>query len=98
MTETITVNPVAPSIKKVMPAKGPAAGGTMVTIIGAHLGEASAVHFGAAEAVSFEKISSTQLTAVSPAGAPGKVQVTVTTPAGTTESTKAHFKYLKPKT
>jgi plastocyanin len=98
MTETITVKAVAPSIKKVTPAKGPAAGGTTVTIVGAHLGEASAVHFGASEAVSFEKVSSTLLTAVSPAEVPGKVQVSVTTPAGTSASTKAHFKYLKPKT
>jgi plastocyanin len=97
MKETVTVNPVAPSISHVAPGKGPAAGGTTVTITGAHFSEATAVHFGALEATHFEVLSPTSATAVSPEEAPGKVEVTVTTPSGTSVSKKAHFKFLKPK-
>jgi hypothetical protein len=95
---SVVVGPVTlPSISKVSPRKGPASGGTSVTITGAHLSEASAVHFGPLSAASFNAISPNKLTAVSPAGTAGKLDITVTTPQGTSAITWAdHFKLGPP--
>jgi len=72
----------APSVASVAPASGPVAGGTSVTVMGANLSGATGVKFGSV-AATFTVVSSTQLTATSPAQAAGGVDVTVTTPAGT---------------
>ncbi|WP_424711980.1 IPT/TIG domain-containing protein [Kitasatospora acidiphila] len=72
----------APQLSAVVPDEGPVAGGTTVTITGSNLLEATAVLFGAVPASSFTVVSSTQITATVPAGS-GTVQVTVTTPGGT---------------
>jgi hypothetical protein len=72
----------APALTSVGPSSGPAAGGTTVTLTGTNLTGANAVTFGANAATSFTVNSSTQITAVAPAGA-GTVQVTATTPGGT---------------
>jgi alpha-tubulin suppressor-like RCC1 family protein len=83
----------APTVKKLSPSSGPAAGGTTVTITGANLAGANAVTFGSEPATSFEVNSSTSITAVSPAQTAGTVNVTVTTPAGTSATSAAsHFK------
>ncbi|MFE3548019.1 beta strand repeat-containing protein [Streptomyces kronopolitis] len=71
----------APVLSSVSPNTGPAAGGTVVTLSGTGLAGATAVRFGSVSA-SFTVVSSTQITAVAPAGT-GTVQVTVTTPGGT---------------
>ena len=94
----VVVGPVTlPSIAKVSPRKGAASGGTSVTITGSHLSEATAVHFGALPAASFKASSPNKLTAVSPAGTAGKLDITVTTPQGTSETTSAdHFKLGPP--
>jgi hypothetical protein len=81
--------PVAPTVTKVKPIRGPVAGGTAVTIEGTNLFSATAVHFGSIEAASFLVISPTKIAAVSPPEPAGKVDVTVTTPDGTTAITKA---------
>jgi IPT/TIG domain len=74
----------APTVTGVSPNSGPLAGGTSVTITGTDLLGASAVYFGTTQATSFNVTSSTSITAVSPLGTnPGPVDVTVTTPAGT---------------
>jgi hypothetical protein len=77
--------------------KGPLAGGTAVTITGTGFTGASAVDFGSRSAASFEVTSPTTITAVAPVGAAlGLVDVTVTTPQGTSAVTKKdHFKYTK---
>jgi hypothetical protein len=85
----------APAIARVEPGRGPAAGGTTVTIGGVNFTSATAVRFGSAPAASFTVDSPSSITAVSPAGDPGTVAVTVTTPIGASEpSSPARFKYV----
>jgi hypothetical protein len=88
--------PPPPTVTAISPAEGPQAGGTAVTITGANLGGATAVHFGAASAASFKVESATSIVAISPAGS-GKVDVTVTTAVGTSATSAADaFTYLAP--
>ena len=77
-----------PSVTGVSPASGPATGGTSVTITGTGFLGATAVHFGSNTATSFTVNSSTQITAIDPAGS-GTVNVTVTTAGGTSASLTA---------
>jgi hypothetical protein len=80
-----------------VPAKGPAAGATTVTLTGKNLGEATAVSFGTVPAASFKVISPTSLSAVSPAESAGIIDVTVTSPGATSALTTAdHFKFGPP--
>ncbi|MCX5109245.1 IPT/TIG domain-containing protein [Streptomyces sp. NBC_00378] len=65
----------------ISPNEGSTGGGTLVTITGTNLSNASAVTFGSNSATSVTQVSPTQVTAVSPSGA-GTVGVTVTTPGG----------------
>jgi hypothetical protein len=89
-----------PVVTKVTPAKGPEAGGTPVEITGQHFLGATRVMFGAVPATEVKALSSTEITAVSPAGM-GDVDVTVETLFGMSEAfsgeTEAHesdeFKY-----
>jgi hypothetical protein len=86
----------APTVTKIEPSSGPAAGGTSVTITGTNLSGATAVKFGATNATSFTVNSATSITAVSPAGT-GTVDVTVTTPEGTSATSSAdQFTYVMP--
>jgi hypothetical protein len=88
-TSSITSNGLAyayltaPVVTAVSPDHGPAQGGNMVTIIGSGLSGLTGVQFGGVPATSFTVVSSTQINAVVPPGPPGAVQVTVTTPGGT---------------
>jgi polyvinyl alcohol dehydrogenase (cytochrome) len=79
--------PEPPAITGVSPSKGPVAGGTTVTITGANFTGASAVAFGSTNAKSFTLVSSTSITAVSPARPAGVVDITVTAPGGTSALT-----------
>jgi hypothetical protein len=84
----------APSVAKLEPTEGPRAGGTSVTVTGANFTEASAVTFGSTAAASFKANSDTSITAVSPNGT-GSVDVTVTTPGGTSPVSEADkFSYV----
>ncbi|MEU3657703.1 IPT/TIG domain-containing protein, partial [Streptomyces sp. NPDC032161] len=76
-----------PVVSFVNPAQRPVSGGTTVVITGTGLTGATAVRFGAANAVSFTVTSATQITAVTPAGSAGPVAVTVTSPSGTSNAT-----------
>ena len=78
----------ASSVTGVSPATGPAAGATSVTISGTRLNGASAVHFGATAASEYEVRSPSEILAVSPPGS-GAVDITVTTPEGTSAATPA---------
>jgi alpha-tubulin suppressor-like RCC1 family protein len=78
---------VPPTVIKLSAKKGPGAGGTTLTITGTNFTEATAVRFGSAKAKSFTVHSSSSILAESPAGA-GTVEVTVTTPGGTSASAK----------
>jgi IPT/TIG domain len=88
--------PEPPTVTRLSPKRGHAAGGTAVTITGTSFTGASAVRFGATSASSFTVLSATSIQAVSPHGSRGTVDITVTTPLGTsTVSRKDHFKYTR---
>ncbi|MEI9982556.1 MAG: IPT/TIG domain-containing protein [Aliidongia sp.] len=72
-----------PTVTGLSPSAGPLAGGTLVTITGTNLSGAGAVSFGSTSTLIFEVDSDTSITATAPSGAAGKVNVTVTTPGGT---------------
>jgi hypothetical protein len=82
-TAKFTYVAAAPTVTSVSPNAGPGGGNATVTITGTNFTGASAVKFGAANAVSYVVNSATQITAVTPAGSPGAVDVTVTTSAAT---------------
>jgi large repetitive protein len=85
----------APTVTAVSPTSGPLAGGTSVTITGTGLTGATVVDFGSVAATNVVVVSDTQITATSPAGAAGTVNVTVTTPGGVSASSPAdHFAYV----
>jgi hypothetical protein len=86
-----------PAVTKVSPASGPRAGGTLVTVTGTGFTGASVVDFGSAPAQSVTVLTDATLTALSPAGAAGAVDVTVTTPDGTSATDGAdRFSYDLP--
>jgi hypothetical protein len=93
---TYTPSGPSPTITKLAPKKGPGVGGTRVVIHGTGLdNEAVAVSFGGVSAESFAVVSATEITAVSPPGASGTLDVTVTTIGGTSPITAAdRFEYL----
>jgi RHS repeat-associated protein len=83
----------APAVTKISPGSGPAAGGTKVTITGTGFTDASAVKFGSKKATTFKVASATSISATSPSGS-GTVDITVTTPGGTSSKVTAdHFSY-----
>jgi DNA-binding beta-propeller fold protein YncE len=79
----------APIVSSVSPASGATSGGNSVTISGSNLTGASAVKFGTVAATGFSVGSATQITATVPAGGAGIVDVTVTTPDGTSATSVA---------
>jgi autotransporter-associated beta strand protein len=82
----------APYITSLDTTVGLAAGGTTVNIIGDDLSGATAANFGGAAAASFTVNADGSITAVSPAGTVGTVgtvDVSVTTPAGTSDPVPA---------
>ena len=89
--------PPAPTVTNVSPASGPTTGGTSVTITGTGLSGATAVKFGGNPAT-FSVTGATTITATAPAtGSLGGVDVTVTTPGGTSATSAAdQFSYLAP--
>ncbi|GAA1013812.1 IPT/TIG domain-containing protein [Streptomyces thermogriseus] len=70
-----------PILTAATPAQGPSAGGNTVTLTGQNLSNATSVLFGGTPAA-FTVVSSTEIVAQAPPGA-GVVNVTVTTPGGT---------------
>jgi alpha-tubulin suppressor-like RCC1 family protein len=87
-----------PAVTAISPKSGAIGGGTSVTITGVSLGGTTAVHFGATSAATFTINSATSVTATSPAGS-GTVDVTITTPAGTSPAGAAdRFSYRPPPT
>jgi hypothetical protein len=84
-----------PSVTGVAPGYGKQSGGDTVTITGSGFTYASAVNFGSTPAPAFSvNPSGTQITATSPAGS-GTVDITVTTPGGTSATSNAdQFTYV----
>ncbi|HWE65827.1 MAG TPA: IPT/TIG domain-containing protein [Acidimicrobiales bacterium] len=86
---------VPPTVTGVVPSSGPTAGGTTVTISGSGFACVTGVKFGTTPAASFTVVSPTQITAVSPAGAAGTIDVTVTNCFGTSPTgTADQFTYI----
>jgi IPT/TIG domain len=84
-----------PAVTGIDPSWGPRAGGASVTITGSGFSGATAVDFGSSPAVSFAVLGSTSITAISPAGSAGSVDVTVTTPGGVSATSPTdRFAYL----
>lgn len=81
-----------PTIATVTPTSGPTSGGTAVTITGTHLDSTDSVTFGGTPAP-FSVINTTTLSAVTPPGAAGAADVTVTNPAGSDTAVGA-FTYV----
>ncbi len=90
-------SPAIPTVTSLVPASGPAVGGTVITITGTGFTGATAVNFGTITGTCLTVNSATQLTVTSPPGAAGTVNVTVTTPNGTSAVTLAgQFTYTSP--
>ncbi|WP_232679363.1 IPT/TIG domain-containing protein, partial [Nocardioides sp. R-C-SC26] len=87
----------APTAASLSPSSGPSAGGTSVTVTGSgFVAGATSVTVGgvAVPAGSVTVSSSTSLTVVTPANAPGTVAVTVTTVDGTSDPVPGGFTYV----
>ena len=86
-----------PTIKKLSVKKGPAGGGTAMTITGTGFVGVTGIKFGSVGVKSFTVGSTTSITVTSPANTAGLVDVTVTTPNGTSGTNgKDHFRYANP--
>ncbi|WP_167468688.1 putative Ig domain-containing protein [Janthinobacterium lividum] len=84
-----------PTITGVSPASGPATGGTAVTITGTGFTGVTALKFGANNGVSVTVVNATTITATSPSGSAGTVNVTVTATGGTSATGAANqFTYI----
>ncbi|HUH80789.1 MAG TPA: IPT/TIG domain-containing protein [Solirubrobacteraceae bacterium] len=88
---------IPPEIKKLSVKKGPASGGTELTITGSFFTYTSAVSFGQVPAASFKVVSQNEISAVTPPNTAGLMDVTVTSPYGTSAmSGKDRFRYENP--
>lgn len=86
-----------PIITAISPSQGDVAGGTQVTITGLNFSGTTAVMFGSTPAPAFTVVSHNQITATVPAGMAGDVQITVTSPEGTSTPTAAsRYTYTTP--
>lgn len=72
----------APIVTAISPRSGGVGGGTTVTVTGSGFTGATSVQFGANNASAVTVVSDTQITATSPPGNVGTVDVKVATPAG----------------
>jgi hypothetical protein len=95
-SHSLSMGAPAATVTGVSPGSGPHQGGTSVALTGLNFAEATSVHFGANAAASFTVNSPTSITATSPAGS-GTVDITVTTPSGTSAAGAAdRFTYTPP--
>ena len=88
---------VIPTVSSVSPNNGSVAGGTAVTITGTNFAAGATVQFGSAAATNVVVVSSTSITATSPAGSAGAVTVTVTV-NGQSGTLPSGFSYVVPPT
>jgi hypothetical protein len=93
--DQFTYADAAPSVTSVSPNTGAAAGGETVTISGTGFTTAKGVYFGGVAAASFTVNSDGSITAVTPAGTAGTVDVTVSAAGGTSATAPAdQFTYV----
>ncbi len=83
-----------PTVTSVSPNSGPTAGGTAVTITGTNFAAGATVTFGGTAATNVVVVSSTSITATTPAGSAGAVTVTVTNPGPQSGSLTNGFTYV----
>lgn len=96
MGSSSSVFAAAPTVTGLNPTSGP--GGTDVTITGTNFTGATTVKFGSTASLSFTVVSDTEITAFAPGGT-GTVDVTVTTPSGTSAiNPNDQFTYIPPPT
>jgi hypothetical protein len=88
---------VGPTVSSVSPNNGPIAGGTGVTLTGTNFAAGATVTFGSTAATNVVVVSSTSITATTPAHAAGAVTVTVTA-SGQSGSLSNGFTYNGPVT
>jgi hypothetical protein len=93
LATAFTFEPLPPTVTKVTASRGPADGGTTVTVTGTNFTTVTAVDFGTAPGTSLTRVGADQLTVVTPVGTPGPVAVSVTA-AGGTGSLAAGFTYV----
>jgi hypothetical protein len=79
----------APTVTGISPGSGSQSGGTIVIVAGTNFTGATGVSFGSYGATSFFVNSPTQITAVAPAQGATTVDITVTTPIGTSATSSA---------
>jgi streptogramin lyase/PKD repeat protein len=84
-SEAATLRTDLPAVGAVSPANGPTTGATEVTITGEDLGEVESVRFGAIPATAVKAVSAATVTATAPAHVAGRVDVTLTSSAGTSK-------------
>lgn len=85
-----------PAVSAVSPKSGPTTGGTAVTITGTGFQAGATITFGGTAATSAVVVSSTRITAVTPAKATGKVAVAVINPDNQSSSLANGFFYMPP--
>ena len=90
-----TQTPTAPTVTSILPASGPASGGTNVTITGTGFTDATDVIFGDYDAINLIITSDTSINITSPANKAGTVDVKVITLEGTSASSPgSKFTYI----
>lgn len=87
---------VPPTVSSVIPATGPTAGGTLVTINGSGFLSGATVTIGGAACSSVVRVNSTTITAVSPAGVAGARDVVVTNPDAQSTTLSGAFLFVSP--
>ncbi len=87
-----------PKLTSIAPDFGSNAGGTLVTIIGSAFQNGATVSIGGAAAPGVSTKSSTSISATTPAGAAGAVDVVVTNPDTQTGTLEGGFTYVPPPT
>ncbi len=91
--------PPAPTITSVSPKSGTTAGGTNVTITGTGFTSTTKVAFGTVAAATYNVVSATKITAVSPAEPAALRNIFVTNPGGTSTAVTAdQFNFVTPPT
>ena len=80
---------LTPTVTAISPVTGPSSGNTSVTITGTSFTGATSVEFGSQAASAYTVDSPTEITATSPPVAASTVDVTVTTPSGTSSTSSA---------
>jgi formylglycine-generating enzyme required for sulfatase activity len=86
-------NYVLQQIQSIVPSTGPYTGGTSITINGQYLGGATSVTIGGVPCTNVANVSSTQVTAVTPAGSVGAADVVLTGAKGSATAVGG-FTYL----